>query len=121
MSFTGETQTSEVLDGGTFGWLNGEWFVPQEAADPAAENWVRVLQGDTVNEFHLGNGIADFEVSQSSDKWEGWRPPSTPKNSLHTIGGVLTLSSMYSNPTGLGAPTNSSLPPGNVIIPLLQM
>lgn len=121
MSFTGETQTSEVLDGGTFGWLNGEWFVPEEAADPAAECWVWVLQGDTVNEFHLANGIADFDVSQSADKWEGWRPPSTPKSSLHTIGGVLTLSSMYSFPKGRGAPTNSSLPPGNVIIPLLQM
>ena len=119
MSFVGKTQTSEVLDGTKFGWLDGRWFIPQEASDPAAApSWVGALQGDVVNEFILANGIADFEVSQSSDKWEGWRPPSTLKSPLHTIGGVLTLSSMYSFPEGQGAPTNSSLPPGDAIIPL---
>jgi hypothetical protein len=120
MSFVGETQMSEVVDGGTFGWLNGEWFAPQEAYDLAAQSW-RHLPGELVNGFRLAHQIADFEVSQSSDKWEGWRPPSTPKSSLHTIGGVLTLSSMYSFPNSWGAPTSSLLPPGNVIIPLLRM
>jgi hypothetical protein len=112
MSFVGETQMSEVVDGGTLGWLNGEWFAPQEPSDLAAQSWRHHL---------LAHQIADFEVSQSSDKWEGWRPPSTPKSSLHTIGGVLTLSSMYSFPNGWGAPTSSLSPPGNVIIPLLRM
>jgi hypothetical protein len=117
MSFVGETQMSEVVDGGTLGWY-GEWFAPQEPSDLAAQSWVRHLHGDTVYDFHQ---IADFEVSQSSEKWEGWRPPSTPKSSLHTIGGVLTLSSMYSFPNGWGAPTSSSLPPGNEYIPLLRL
>ena len=118
MSFVGETQMSEVVDGGTFGWLNGQWFDPQ---DLAGQSWVRNLHGDTVNGFLLARQIADFEVSQSSDKWEGWRPPSTPKSSLHTIGGVLTLSSMYAFPIDRGAPTSSLLSAGNVIIPLLRM